>query len=91
MDLSWTAGGPLVAGPDTRVHPVEGSPGTRHVGLRLAPGTGLRVLGVPAHELRDGGSVAALAGYADQAHPSREVRELTGVQLSVLLSGPLSD
>ncbi|WP_344329093.1 helix-turn-helix domain-containing protein [Streptomyces macrosporus] len=195
MDLIWTAGGLLVAGPDTRAHLVDDVPGTSYVGLRFAPGTGPRVLGVPAHELRDarvpldalwlgrevreltdrvaeasdrarvledlaadrlrgvpddplsravaarlraGGSVAAVArasglsarqlhrrsltafgygpktlarvlrleralrmaragvpaasvaasaGYADQAHFSREVRELTGVQLSVLLSG----
>ncbi|HZG01987.1 MAG TPA: hypothetical protein VE546_00195 [Streptomyces sp.] len=71
MDLSWTAGGPLVAGPGIRAHPVEGSPGTRHVGLRFAPGTGPRVLGVPAHELRDARMPL------DALRPERTVRELT--------------
>nr|WP_245641218.1 helix-turn-helix domain-containing protein [Streptomyces megasporus] len=199
MDVIWTAGGLLVAGPDTRAHPVDDAPGAAYVGLRFAPGTGPRVLGVPAHELRDArvpldalwpegrvreltervaeapdgarvleelsavrlrdapvdplsravaaglragasvatvartvalserqlhrrsliafgygpktlarvlrleralrmaragvpaASVAAAAGYADQAHFSREVRELTGVRLSALLSDRSSD
>ncbi|GAA2383898.1 helix-turn-helix transcriptional regulator [Streptomyces glaucosporus] len=71
MDLIWTAGGLLVAGPDTRAHLVDDVPGTVYVGLRFAPGTGPRVLGVPAHELRDARvPLGAL-------WPEREVRELT--------------
>ncbi|MEY9965505.1 AraC-like DNA-binding protein [Streptacidiphilus sp. MAP12-16] len=53
MDLIWTEGGLLVAGPDTAAQLVRGRAGDRHVGLRFAPGTATDVLGVPAHELRD--------------------------------------
>ncbi|MTE20026.1 helix-turn-helix domain-containing protein [Streptomyces sp. TRM43335] len=82
MDVIWTDGGLLVAGPDTRAHLVEDrapgpvgsgrrSRGAEHVGLRFAPGTGPRVLGLPACELRDARvPLAAL-------WPERRVRELT--------------
>lgn len=54
MDLVWSGGRLLVAGPDTRAHgsaPVAvGSPVS---GLRFAPGFAPRVLGVPADEVRD--------------------------------------
>lgn len=58
MDVIWHSGGLdgaelIVAGPDTRPHLSSARPGTLFVGLRLAPGTGPRLLGVPAHELRD--------------------------------------
>jgi AraC-like DNA-binding protein len=53
IDLIWTDGALLVAGPDTAVHLTPAAPGTRYTGLRLAPGTGPEVLGIPAHELRD--------------------------------------
>ncbi|MER6393312.1 helix-turn-helix domain-containing protein [Streptomyces sp. NPDC001523] len=57
MDLLWTGGRLLVAGPDTGPHPageVPGEdPGGTFWGLRLAPGTAPALLGVPAHELRD--------------------------------------
>ncbi|PJE99446.1 AraC family transcriptional regulator [Streptomyces carminius] len=69
-DLIWTAGGLLVAGPDTRAQLTDESPGTGYVGLRFAPGTGPRVLGVPAHELRDA------RVPLDSLWPEREVREL---------------
>ncbi|MFV0127145.1 helix-turn-helix domain-containing protein [Streptomyces sp. HMX112] len=52
MDLMWSEGRLLVAGPDTRTH-VPGNPAAGHVGLRFAPGDAPGVLGVPAHELRD--------------------------------------
>ncbi|AZM56230.1 AraC family transcriptional regulator [Streptomyces sp. WAC 01529] len=54
MDLLWTEGRLLVAGPDTRAFtPGAAGPGTRHVGVRFYPGTAPALLGVPAHELRD--------------------------------------
>jgi AraC-like DNA-binding protein len=82
MDLIWTPGGLLVAGPDTRAHLVGDPPpqasgpgrrlhGTGYAGLRFAPGAAPRALGVPAHELRDARvPLGAL-------WPEREVRELT--------------
>ncbi|MFD2420725.1 helix-turn-helix domain-containing protein [Amycolatopsis pigmentata] len=53
MDLIWCDGELLVAGPDTRAHVTVEHAGARYVGLRLGPGMGPSVLGVPAHELRD--------------------------------------
>ena len=53
MDLIWTGGGLLVAGPDTVAQPAERLPGDDTVGLRFAPGTAPAVLGVAAWELRD--------------------------------------
>ncbi|WP_316522598.1 helix-turn-helix domain-containing protein [Kitasatospora brasiliensis] len=53
MDLLWTEGRLLVAGPDTRVFRPD--PGLRGpwAGVRLRPGAAPALLGVPAHELRD--------------------------------------
>lgn len=54
VDLLWTSrGGLLVAGPDRTAHLSGGGPARRWVGLRLPPGVGPAVLGVPAVELRD--------------------------------------
>ncbi|MGC5333841.1 helix-turn-helix domain-containing protein [Micromonospora sp. DT62] len=54
LDLLWSSRvGLLVAGPDRRAHLSGGGPAERWVGLRLPPGTGPAVLGVPAVELRD--------------------------------------
>ncbi|MER6999044.1 AraC family transcriptional regulator [Streptomyces sp. NPDC000410] len=52
MDLLWTEGRLLVAGPDTHAH-VPPDTGAHYVGLRFAPGAAPAFLGVPAHELRD--------------------------------------
>lgn len=52
MDLMWTDGRFLVAGPDTHAHPSDGT-GASYTGLRFAPGTAPAFFGVPAHELRD--------------------------------------
>lgn len=53
MDLLWSGGRLLVAGPDTRAFTVaEGDRGPI-AGIRFAPGTAPALLGVPAHELRD--------------------------------------
>jgi AraC-like DNA-binding protein len=54
MDLIWSGGRLLVAGPDTRAHtsaPV--TPGSPVLGLRLPPGAAPVLLGVPADALRD--------------------------------------
>ncbi|MDO3704866.1 helix-turn-helix transcriptional regulator [Micromonospora sp. C28SCA-DRY-2] len=54
VDLLWSShAGLLVAGPDRTAHLSVPVPGQRWVGLRLPPGTGPAVLGVPAVELRD--------------------------------------
>lgn len=52
MDLLWTEGRLLVAGPDTRPYLPEG-PARTWAGIRLFPGAAPALLGVPAHELRD--------------------------------------
>ncbi|MET7470834.1 helix-turn-helix transcriptional regulator [Micromonospora sp. NPDC005222] len=54
LDLLWSSrSGLLVAGPDRTAHLSRSEPGDRWVGLRLPPGTGPAVFGVPAEELRD--------------------------------------
>ncbi|WP_433601787.1 helix-turn-helix domain-containing protein [Nocardia sp. CA-135953] len=53
MDLLWSNGKLLVAGPDTRAYMADGAPGTGWIGIRFAPGSAPALLGVPAHELRD--------------------------------------
>ncbi|MCW3818092.1 helix-turn-helix transcriptional regulator [Micromonospora sp. DR5-3] len=54
LDLLWSSrAGLLVAGPDRTAHLSAGAPGECWVGLRLPPGVGPAVFGVPAHELRD--------------------------------------
>ncbi|GAA4211640.1 helix-turn-helix transcriptional regulator [Actinocatenispora rupis] len=53
MDLIWSDGDLLVAGPDTRAQQVHSPPGTRYAAIRFRPGVGPAILGVPADELRD--------------------------------------
>lgn len=53
IDLLWTEGRLLVAGPDTRAYAPDPALAGRYAGVRFAPGTGPAYLGVPAHELRD--------------------------------------
>ncbi|MER5750523.1 helix-turn-helix transcriptional regulator [Streptomyces sp. NPDC002088] len=71
MDLLWTEGRLLVAGPDTRAH-VPGGPPAHWAGVRFHPGTAPALLGVPAHELRD-----RRVELAD-LWPAAEVRRLCG-------------
>jgi AraC-like DNA-binding protein len=52
MDLLWSGGELIVAGPDTTAYVGSGPPAT-YTGLRFAPGTAPGILGVPAQELRD--------------------------------------
>ncbi|MFG1677669.1 helix-turn-helix domain-containing protein [Micromonospora sp. NPDC049282] len=54
LDLLWSSrAGLLVAGPDRTAHLSRSAPGERWIGLRLSPGVGPAVFGVPAEELRD--------------------------------------
>jgi AraC-like DNA-binding protein len=53
VDLIWTAGRLIVAGPDSRARLVAQPAGARTVGVRLRPGAAGAVLGLPASELRD--------------------------------------
>jgi AraC-like DNA-binding protein len=53
MDVMWREGRLFLAGPDTRAHEVHERAGVEYVGVRLAPGTGPSVAGVPADEIRD--------------------------------------
>ncbi|OEV12215.1 DUF6597 domain-containing transcriptional factor, partial [Streptomyces nanshensis] len=53
MDLLMWDGALVVAGPDTRAHLFGRRAGAGITGLRLPPGAGPLVLGVPAHALRD--------------------------------------
>ncbi|MBO4206644.1 helix-turn-helix transcriptional regulator [Micromonospora echinofusca] len=54
LDLIWSSRtGLLVAGPDRVAQVAHSVPGERYVGLRLPPGVGPAVFGVPACELRD--------------------------------------
>ncbi|MFC8130996.1 DUF6597 domain-containing transcriptional factor [Streptomyces sp. NPDC057302] len=71
MDLIWTGGRLLVAGPDTRAYRPAQEAAARYVGIRFYPGTAPAFLGVPAHELRD--RRVALADL----WPSADARRLT--------------
>lgn len=53
MDLLWTEGRLLVAGPDTHAYRPGPELAGPWAGLRFHPGTAPALLGVPAHELRD--------------------------------------
>ncbi|MEW2166239.1 helix-turn-helix transcriptional regulator [Streptomyces sp. NPDC007084] len=53
MDLLWTEGRLLVAGPDTGPHLPDAMPPGGWAGVRFHPGTAPAYLGVPADELRD--------------------------------------
>ncbi|TKK87236.1 helix-turn-helix domain-containing protein [Herbidospora galbida] len=53
MDLLWTSGRLVVAGPDSVAYVTSIVPGADYTGLRFAPGDLPGLLGVPACELRD--------------------------------------
>lgn len=71
MDLLWTDGRLLVAGPDTRAFRLGDDERGRYAGVRFYPGTAPGLLGVPAHEVRD-----RRVDLAD-LWPAAEVRRLT--------------
>ncbi|MFG2309800.1 helix-turn-helix domain-containing protein [Streptomyces sp. NPDC048566] len=72
MDLLWTQGRLLVAGPDTGPHRPAESPAGGWAGIRFHPGTAPTYLGVPACELRNRRVELA------ELWPAAEVRRLTG-------------
>jgi AraC-like DNA-binding protein len=53
IDLVWRDGRLLIAGPDTSGRTSSVPPGDTVVGVRMRPGIGGAVLGLPANELRD--------------------------------------
>jgi len=88
LDLLWSSrAGLLVAGPDRTAHLSASVPGERWVGLRLPPGVGPAVFGVPADELRDRRTPLAdlwgraAAGAADRVEAARETAEGVGAVL----------
>ncbi|WP_026874687.1 helix-turn-helix transcriptional regulator [Jiangella gansuensis] len=70
LDLLWIHGRVVVAGPDTVAYLASWEPGTPFVGLRLGAGLGPRVVGTPAHLLRD------QRVPLDQLWPDADVRRL---------------
>jgi AraC-like DNA-binding protein len=73
MDLLWTEGRLLVAGPDTHAYRPGPDLSGPWAGVRFHPGTAPALLGVPAHELRD-----LRVDLAElRLLPAAEVRRLT--------------
>jgi AraC-like DNA-binding protein len=70
MDLIWTDGRLIVAGPDTQAYLPSANEGRHFTGLRFAPGSAPGLLGVPAHELRN------TRVPLEDIWPSGEVRRL---------------
>lgn len=94
MDLLWMDGALRIAGPDTAAYLPVQVPGARGLGLRLAPGFGPEVFGLPANELRD------QRVDLDAVWPTRVVRSLTdrvaaaddpGAVLEAIAAGSLAD
>ena len=86
LDLLWSSrAGLLVAGPDRIAQVSETAPAEQWVGLRLPPGVGPAVFGVPAFELRDRRvpladvwGARAAATLADQVADAAEPRPAGG-------------
>jgi len=53
IDIVWTDGGLILAGPDTAAVPLEWRPGAWFAGIRFRPGLAPAVLGVPASAVLD--------------------------------------
>ena len=53
MDLLWSDGQLMIAGPDTVAHVVAAASGAVFAGVRFAPGTGPSIIGIPGDEIRD--------------------------------------
>lgn len=87
VDLVWIGEAAVVAGPATRATRVALMPGSVVIGVRLQ-----RVLALAgrSHGREPLAGLAAVAGYADQAHMSRELRALAGSSPRALLPGASS-
>ncbi|WP_091609469.1 DUF6597 domain-containing transcriptional factor [Micromonospora mirobrigensis] len=92
LDLLWSSRrGLLVAGPDRRAHLSSSAPGERWTGLRLPPGVGPAVFGVPADELRDRRvPLEALWGRAAGEVAERLGDRPTGAALTAVAAGRLT-
>ncbi|MCW3841364.1 helix-turn-helix domain-containing protein [Micromonospora yasonensis] len=98
LDLLWSSrAGLLVAGPDRTAHLSVSVPGERWVGLRLPPGVGPVVFGVPAHELRDrrvpladlwGREAGRLADRIDDGRAADAVLEAVAMARLRAVGGP---
>jgi AraC-like DNA-binding protein len=53
VDLLWSDGQLMIAGPDTRAHTPTAEPGAVFAGVRFGPGTGPSIIGLSGHEIRD--------------------------------------
>lgn len=53
VDLLWSDGRLMIAGPDTRAHTPTTEPGAVFAGIRFAPGTGPSIIGLSGYEIRD--------------------------------------
>jgi len=53
VDLLWSDGELMIAGPDTAAHTAAAEPGAVFAGVRFAPGTGPSIIGVRGDEIRD--------------------------------------
>jgi AraC-like DNA-binding protein len=53
VDLLWSDGQLMIAGPDTAAHTSAAPPGAVFAGVRFAPGTGPSIIGVRGDEIRD--------------------------------------
>ncbi|MBY8874682.1 helix-turn-helix transcriptional regulator [Micromonospora sp. PLK6-60] len=92
LDLLWSSrSGLLVAGPDRTAYRSLAAPGERWLGLRLPPGVGPAVFGVPADELRDRRvPLAALWGRAADEAAERLAEHPTGAGLTAIAAGRLA-
>jgi AraC-like DNA-binding protein len=53
IDLLWSDGRLMIAGPDTQAHTPATEPGAVFAGVRFAPGTGPSIIGLSGDEIRD--------------------------------------
>lgn len=53
MDLLWSDGQLMIAGPDTVAHVAAAAPGAVFAGVRFEPGIGPSIIGIPGDEIRD--------------------------------------
>ncbi|MEV0157240.1 helix-turn-helix transcriptional regulator [Micromonospora sp. NPDC050686] len=92
LDLLWSSrSGLLVAGPDRTAYRSHAVAGERWLGLRLPPGVGPAVFGVPADELRDRRvPLTSLWGRAADEVAERLGERPTGVALAAVATGRLA-